>query len=216
MTTPADEAKKYAAQHGFTITPNGRRYCVSHPGIPSFERGGYAAVLNEMRVLIGTLGDAEAMMPVIATGTRLDELAKLPIRCNGPKCTSNGETPHSAECGALHDATVAGVDLTGKTPRPYQVRFEGAKPVASYAEAVAEFAVFDELIQARIRNKAASIRAAEHKPYVITRVSKRIGVRVDMLGEKHLTYHEAITRVRQLFNVKPELRKAALRVEYRP
>lgn len=54
MTTPGQEAKQYAEQHGFKIQTIGRRYKVTHVATgTTFERGGYPAVLNEMRVIQG-------------------------------------------------------------------------------------------------------------------------------------------------------------------
>lgn len=52
MKTPAQEAKEYAAEHGFVIESIGRRYKCTHTVSNTiFERGGYAALLNEMRAV---------------------------------------------------------------------------------------------------------------------------------------------------------------------
>jgi hypothetical protein len=62
MTTPSQLAKDFAAQHGFTITPEGRRYVLSHKGnragVPDLwatDVGGYRAALNAMKARIEDL-----------------------------------------------------------------------------------------------------------------------------------------------------------------
>jgi hypothetical protein len=54
MATPAEEARKYAAEHGFLITSEGRRYRVVGNGIETTV-GGYPAALNTMRHRIESL-----------------------------------------------------------------------------------------------------------------------------------------------------------------
>jgi len=63
MTTPAQEAKDFAAANGFTISPLDRRYVVSYPAA-QFDTfvanvGGYPAALNAMRKYMDALRDAE-------------------------------------------------------------------------------------------------------------------------------------------------------------
>ena len=48
MATPAEEARKYAAEHVFTITSEGRRYRIVGHGLNTTV-GGYPAALNAMR-----------------------------------------------------------------------------------------------------------------------------------------------------------------------
>lgn len=47
--TPSQAAHRYADKHGFKIVAVGRRYQATHSTGLSFERGGYVALLNEMR-----------------------------------------------------------------------------------------------------------------------------------------------------------------------
>jgi len=68
MTTPAQEAKDFAAANGFTISPLDRRYVVSYPAA-QFDTfvanvGGYPAALNAMRKHMDALREAE--LPVCA------------------------------------------------------------------------------------------------------------------------------------------------------
>ena len=68
MTTPAQEAKDFAAANGFTISPLDRRYVVSYPAA-QFDTfvanvGGYPAALNTMRKYMDALREAE--LPVCA------------------------------------------------------------------------------------------------------------------------------------------------------
>jgi hypothetical protein len=54
----AKEAKEYAALHGFTIDVWGKRYKVTHVASgTTFERGGYAAVGNEMERIVAEWTD---------------------------------------------------------------------------------------------------------------------------------------------------------------
>jgi hypothetical protein len=67
--SPAQLAKDYAAQYGFSITPIGKRYSCTHIGSgTTFERGGYMALLNEMRVVINTLRDSDKIVPASVAG----------------------------------------------------------------------------------------------------------------------------------------------------
>lgn len=52
--TPSQEAKQFAADNGFVIATVGRRYKVTNIATGhTFERGGYEAVLNAMRLVRG-------------------------------------------------------------------------------------------------------------------------------------------------------------------
>lgn len=62
MTTPSQLAKEFAAQHGFTITPNGRRYAVTKGQI-MFEVGGYETALNQMKRFVAMAEADEAAHP---------------------------------------------------------------------------------------------------------------------------------------------------------
>lgn len=210
MTTPAQEAKEYAAANGFTIAPEGRRYRVTHISGHEFDRSGYAACLNEMQFIIGTLGDAKRdaianlnMGTAALVGVLAPVATKKPVRCKGPKCTSNGETPHSAECNALHDATVAGVIEQ--------------KPINAHYVTLTDTQVDPNCrVYAATPPRTSNESTGAVKPYVITARNKTTGARFQMAQGPFLTRDEAIKRVRHLFNTVPSYRNAALQVEYRP
>lgn len=70
--TPAQEAKDYAAQHGFTIITLGRRYIINHQESPydTFvaEVGGYPAALNAMKRYVQEQAESAALEQARATG----------------------------------------------------------------------------------------------------------------------------------------------------
>jgi hypothetical protein len=87
MTTPSQLAKDFAAQHGFTITPEGRRYVLSHKGdragVPDLwatDVGGYPAALNAMKARIEDLRVANEAID--------DGACKS---CDNDKCTTGAE-----------------------------------------------------------------------------------------------------------------------------
>lgn len=70
--TPAQEAKDYAAQHGFTIITLGRRYIINHQESPydTFvaEVGGYPAALNAMKRYVQQQTESSALEQARETG----------------------------------------------------------------------------------------------------------------------------------------------------
>jgi hypothetical protein len=220
MTTPAEAAKTYAARNGFTITPNGRRYTVTHAASgTTFERGGYAAVLNEMQVMVGTLGFCNvgcehAMAPAVATGAVLDELAKIPTAPIDPNCRVLGLDIGAPEGDQTAFTLRSTEQICEDLIDGAQMMGIGLRTVSEMINDAPAFDVFSAVAHERIRKQAASIRAAEHKPYLISRMLN--GKRVDMSSKRYRTRDEAIRDVRRLFNAGAMYRTAALQVEYRP
>jgi hypothetical protein len=98
MTTPSQRAKEFATQHGFKITPNGRRYDVEHGNELVANVGGYEAALNAMKARLESglqvSQDAAfnnprdaAMMPAIP-----DECAASGASCSYRPHGINGES----------------------------------------------------------------------------------------------------------------------------
>jgi hypothetical protein len=58
--TPSQAARRFADENGFKIVTVDRRYKATHSTGVSFERGGYPALLNEMRAIIGCIENGNA------------------------------------------------------------------------------------------------------------------------------------------------------------
>ena len=128
--SPAVLAKDYAAAHGFTIEPVGRRYRITYSAaqFDTFvaEVGGYPAALNAMRKYSDALNvTANSGCPCAPEGDGTNIKCPDPVTgklgcdaptCKGANCTSNGTTPHSAECLAEYEQTCAGGSLV--LPKP--------------------------------------------------------------------------------------------------
>jgi len=78
--TPSQQAKEFAAANGFTIEPAGRRYNVTHvaSGV-TFTRGGYEAVLNEMRAIADPDTPAGRTAAIAALPAEARVVPELPV-----------------------------------------------------------------------------------------------------------------------------------------
>ena len=67
VLTPSQETRAYADANGFKIVAVGRRYKCTHVASGTvFERGGYPALLNEMRAIVGCVQDGECADAAVA------------------------------------------------------------------------------------------------------------------------------------------------------
>lgn len=103
--TPAQAAKEYAALHGFTITPCGRRYTISHKatvrGVTELwanDVGGYPAMLNAMKARV-----EETLECVMVDGKYIAQ----PVECvaSGEACSYAADGPNGEmQCRYCGDA----------------------------------------------------------------------------------------------------------------
>jgi len=222
--TPAQEAKAYAEQNGFTIVPNGRRYTVMHPEAPAFERGGYPAVLSEMRFIVNTLNyakctapaddvgvdfgvDIPVMMIHAATGEALDKLAKLVDVPNEvaqavhaseasqtPVLTNGAATLENGDIVVIRDGAPVSV-VDPATGIAYMPKLT----LQGNVERDMPFESFSEAAQARIRKRAADMRQSQHKPYhAIIRFSSKVPGFDEAFSRPFLTRAEALKYIRQM------------------
>jgi hypothetical protein len=185
--TPAQEAKAYAEQHGFTIVPNGRRYTVMHPVAPAFERGGYPAVLSEMRFIVNTLNVAECTAPADVVETP-NPCIDIPVMTNGSATLENGDIV------VIRDgAPVSVVDPVSGIAYVPKLTLQGN------VERDMPFGIFSEAAQARIRKRAADMRQSQHKPYhAIIRFASKVPGFDEAFSRPFLTRGEALKYIRQM------------------
>lgn len=173
--TPAQEAKEYASQHGFTIESVGRRYKVTCPDGSTFERGGYSSVLREMRIYMSDAGalqekirsDIEAVeresgcpcAPVgDGSGVKCPDPVTGRLGCDTTKCdVSKVDVAVPADVVAAIKASHERLafqrvaDVTGADPRFVEQLYnsESAKPM--HVVRVAEYGPFAPAMQAALR-----------------------------------------------------------------
>jgi hypothetical protein len=200
MTTPAEAAKTYAHDHGFTITPEGRRYRITRtvqPSVTVGEVGGYPAALNLMR-----------------TAEKVREL----LECTDDVALVGVLAPVGPD---KHEGSFAAVDIaspdTDKSVR--SIRISDHVKITSTVTPLARGAAQPDGEQYYIpvtTPPTPNGSTGAVKPYVITARNKTTGARFQMAQGPFLTRDEAIKRVRHLFNTVPSYRNAGLQVEYRP